>query len=51
VWLQLRREDIEVARCTLERLMRELGIAGVAAARKKPGGGRSARRPSRSRRW
>jgi len=36
VWLQLRREGIEVARCTVERLMRELGIAGVAAARKKP---------------
>ncbi len=36
VWLQLRREGIEVARCTVERLMRELGIAGAAAARKKP---------------
>jgi putative transposase len=36
VWLQLRREGIEVARCTVERLMRELGIAGVAARRKKP---------------
>jgi putative transposase len=36
VWLRLRREGIEVARCTVERLMRELGIAGVAAARKKP---------------
>ena len=36
VWLQLRREGIEVARCTVERLMRELGIAGVAAGRKKP---------------
>ena len=36
VWLQLHREGIEVARCTVERLMRELGIAGVAAARKKP---------------
>ena len=32
VWLQLRREGIEVARCTVERLMREMGIAGVAAA-------------------
>jgi putative transposase len=28
VWLQLRREGIEAARCTVERLMRELGIAG-----------------------
>jgi putative transposase len=36
VWLQLRREGIEVARCTVERLMRELGIAGAAAARKRP---------------
>ena len=36
VWLQLRRERIEVARCTVERLMRELGIAGAAAAAKKP---------------
>ena len=36
VWLQLRREGIGVARCTVERLMRELGIAGAAARRKKP---------------
>jgi transposase InsO family protein len=36
VWLQLRREGTGVARCTVERLMRDLGIAGVAAARKKP---------------
>lgn len=36
VWLQLRREGIKVARCTVERLMRELGIAGAAAGRKKP---------------
>jgi putative transposase len=36
VWRQLRREGIEVARCTVERLMGELGIAGVAARRKKP---------------
>jgi putative transposase len=36
VWRQLRREGIEVARCTVERLMKELGIAGAAAARKKP---------------
>jgi putative transposase len=36
VWLQLRREGIEVARCTVERLMRELGIAGAAARKKKP---------------
>jgi putative transposase len=36
VWLQLQREGTGVARCTVERLMRELGIAGAAAARKKP---------------
>jgi putative transposase len=36
VWLQLHREGIEVARCTVERLMRELGIEGAAARRKKP---------------
>jgi len=36
VWRQLHREGIEAARCTVERLMRELGIAGVAARRKKP---------------
>jgi transposase InsO family protein len=26
VWHQLRREGIEVARCTVERLMRHLGL-------------------------
>jgi putative transposase len=36
VWLQLRREGIEVARCTVERLMGDLGLAGVSARRKKP---------------
>jgi putative transposase len=29
IWITLRGEGIEVARCTVERLMRELGIAGV----------------------
>jgi putative transposase len=29
VWLQLRREDIRIARCTVERLMRSLGLQGV----------------------
>lgn len=29
VWKQLQRERQEVARCTVERLMRKLGIAGV----------------------
>jgi putative transposase len=36
VWLQLRREGTGVARCTVERLMREMGIAGASAQRKKP---------------
>jgi putative transposase len=29
VWHQLHREGIEVARCTVERLMREIGLAGA----------------------
>jgi transposase InsO family protein len=29
VWRQLRREGVEVARCTVERLMRHLGLQGV----------------------
>ncbi len=29
VWAQLNREGIPVARCTVERLMRELGLSGV----------------------
>jgi transposase InsO family protein len=36
VWQQLNREGIVVARCTVERLMGELGIAGVCAKRKRP---------------
>jgi putative transposase len=36
VWRQLHREGIEVARCAVERLMREMGIAGASARRKKP---------------
>lgn len=34
VWRQLRREGIEVARCTVERLMRELGLRGIVRGRK-----------------
>jgi hypothetical protein len=34
VWTQLRREEIPVARCTVERLMRQLGLKG--AVRGKP---------------
>ena len=29
VWKQMNREDIAVARCTVERLMRRLGLEGV----------------------
>ncbi len=29
VWHHLRRDDVPVARCTVERLMRELGLRGV----------------------
>ena len=29
VWKQLNRERIEVARCTVERLMKQLGLRGV----------------------
>jgi putative transposase len=36
VWIQLHREGVGVARCTVERLMGELGIAGACARRKRP---------------
>ena len=29
VWKQLNREGIAIARCTVERLMRRLGLQGV----------------------
>lgn len=35
VWLQLNREGIRVARCTVERLMRELGLRGAVRGRVK----------------
>lgn len=34
VWKQLRRESVDVARCTVERLMRSLGIEGVRRGKK-----------------
>jgi transposase InsO family protein len=34
VWRQLGREDIAVARCTVERLMRLLGLQGAVRGRK-----------------
>jgi putative transposase len=36
VWRRLGKDGIEVARCTVERLMKELGIAGVQPRRKRP---------------
>src|SRR5690606_25737417 len=33
VWKQLRREGIEVARCTVQRLMRAMGLVGVTRGR------------------
>ncbi len=34
VWRQLRRENVAVARCTVERLMRRLGLQGVVRGRR-----------------
>ncbi len=48
VWLQLNREGISVARCTVERLMKGLGLQGVRRGRRwrttiaDPGAGRPA---------
>jgi transposase InsO family protein len=36
VYRQLRREGIEVARCTVERLMRREGMSGLVATRRRP---------------
>jgi putative transposase len=35
VWRQLRREEIEAARCTVERLMRQMGLEGAVRGGKK----------------
>jgi putative transposase len=35
VWRQLRREGVPVARCTVERLMRRVGLCGVVRGRRK----------------
>jgi putative transposase len=35
VWAQLNREDVRVARCTVARLMRELGLRGVVRGKPK----------------
>lgn len=34
VWRQLLREDVVIARCTVERLMRDMGLQGVVRGRK-----------------
>ena len=34
MWLALNREGVPVARCTIERLMRELGLAGARRGRR-----------------
>jgi putative transposase len=36
IWRELEREGAGVARCTVERLMGELGIAGASARRRRP---------------
>jgi putative transposase len=36
VWKQLRRDGVDVARCTVERLMRAGGMMGVVARRRRP---------------
>lgn len=35
VWRQLRRKGLPVARCTVERLMRQLGLAGVVRGKRR----------------
>jgi putative transposase len=34
VWHQLRREGVKIAKCTVERLMRDMGLAGVRRGKK-----------------
>jgi putative transposase len=36
MWHELNRDGIKVARCTVERLMGEMGVAGARARRKRP---------------
>ena len=36
VWIQLNREGITVARCTVERLMRHMGLSGARRAKRSP---------------
>jgi len=54
VWLALNREGIEVARCTVERLMADLGLTGATRGKAKrstvaaPGDRRRRGRPGRA---
>lgn len=34
VWRQVRREGLDVARCTVERLMKDMGLEGVLRSKK-----------------
>ena len=36
MWRELSRDGIKVARCTVERLMREMGLEGLRARKKRP---------------
>jgi putative transposase len=36
MWRELNRDGVEVARCTVERLMREMGLEGLRARKKRP---------------
>ena len=36
MWRELNRDGIEVARCTVERLMGEMGLEGLRARKKRP---------------
>ena len=52
IWRELGRQGRQVARCTVERLMRDLGITGAVRGRKAittmagPGSGRTGRPPA-----
>jgi len=48
VWLQLNREEVPAARCTVERLMRDMGLAGAVRGKrcKTTRPDESARRPT-----
>jgi len=36
VWLELNTQGVAMARCTVERLMRDLDLSGVRKGRKRP---------------